>query len=293
MKSKTCIVTGASSGIGMAAAKELARQGHRVVLACRNSERAEAAQRAMGGDTLVAQVDMAKRDSIHAFTNWVHRELGEIDVLINNAADFDLSRTEREMTKDGFETIWATNHLGPVLMVDRLLDRLAASPQGRIINISSTGLLMHPFLTVGLKDPMFVKRPYSASKAYYQSKIAQLMYTLWLAKRLPGTMITTNCIRVGNVKVDLGRYPDLPLWLKRIYAIKARLSITPEQMAKTYVHAALDESLGHVSGRHLGYPHKEVGIPAYAKDPLCIEQVMQLTYKQLGIQPAMSFEPGE
>lgn len=293
MEPKTCIITGANSGIGKAAATELVRRGHRVILACRNIERAETARREIGGDSLTAPLDLSQRASIQTFTDWVRHELGGVDVLINNAADFDLSRTEREMTRDGFETVWATNHLGPVLLVDRLMDLLAASSQGRIINVSSKGLLLHPFLTVNQKDPMFVKRKYSVQKAYYQSKLAQIMHTLWLAGRLPGTMVTVNCIRVSNVKVALERLPDLPLWMKRAYAIKALISISPEQMAKTYVHAALDEGLKNVSGKYFGYPLKEVEIPAYARDPLCIEQVMQITYKQLGIQPSMSFEPGE
>ena len=289
MKPKTCIITGTDSGIGKAAATALARRGHRVVLACRNAERADAARREMGGDTLVAQVDMARRASIHAFTDWVHRELGGIDVLINNAADFDLSRTERKMTQDGFETIWATNHLGPVLMVDRLMDLLIASPQGRIVNISSSGLWMHPLLSVNLKDPMFGKRPYSAPKAYYQSQLAQLMFTRWLAGRLPGTMVTANCVRIGGMPGNSGESP----WMERIRAIQARFAPSPEQMAETCVRAALDENLEYVSGKQFTYPLKEIAIPTYAKDPLCIEQVMQLTYKQLGIRPAISFDPGE
>lgn len=291
METKICIVTGASSGIGKAAAAQLARQGHRVVLACRSTERGETAQRKIGGDSIVAQLDLSSRASIHAFTDWVHHEFSHVDVLINHAADFDLSRTERHLTDDGFETVWATNHLGPVLLVNRLLDMLASSPQGRIINTSSTGLLLHPFLTVNLKDPMFGTRPYSVSKAYYQSKLAQIMFTLWLAGRLPGTMITANCIRIGNVRTTADRRPDLPPWLKRIDTLKARLAITPEQMAETYVRAALNPKLNNTSGKQFGYPFKAVDFPIYPQDLLCIEQVMQLTYHQLGIQPAISFEP--
>ena len=221
------------------------------------------------------------------------RELDGVDVLINNAADFDLSRTEREMTPDGFETIWFTNHLGPVLLADRLMDMLVASPQGRVINISSKGLLIHPFLTVNLKDPMFGNRTYSVPKAYYQSKLAQIMYTLWLSQQLTGTMVTANCIRVANVRLNMERFPDIPQWLKNIYTIKALFSITPEQMAETYVHAALGEDARNLTGKHIGYKFKTAETPAYANDPLCIEQVMQLTYKQLGIQPAITYEQAE
>ena len=277
MKPKTCIVAGAASGIGKAAATALARQGHRVVRACRDAEQAEA-----------AQVDLARRSSIHAFTDRMHRELGEVDVLIIHSADFDGFRAERETTPDGFETTWATHHLGPVLLVNRLMDLLIASPQGRIVNLSPGGLWMHPFLAVDLKDPMFGKRPYSGQKACCQSQLAQLMFTRWLAGRLPGTMVTANCVRIGGMPGHSGESP----WMERIRAIQARFAPSPEQLAETCVRAALDETLRHVSGRQFTHPLKEIAIPAYAKDPLCIEQVMQLTYRQLGIQPAISFEPG-
>ena len=290
MEPKTCIITGANSGIGKAAAMKIASEGHRVVLACRNHERAIATQREIGSNTWVAELDLSRRSSIHTFTDWVHQELGSVDILINNAADFDLARTTRTLTSDGFETIWFTNHLAPVLLVDRLMDMLVASPQGRIINISSKGLLAHPFLTVNLKDPMFNKHPYSVSKAYYQSKLAQIMHSLWLSRQLTGTMVSANCISVANVRLDLGRYPELPQWLKNLYTIKALFSISPEQMAETYVRAALDEEIGNLSGKYFAHPFKEIEIPVYAKDPLCIEQVMQLTYKQLGIQPSISYE---
>jgi NAD(P)-dependent dehydrogenase (short-subunit alcohol dehydrogenase family) len=291
MKPKTVIITGANSGIGKAAAIKIAQQGHRVVLACRDPEKAAATKKEIGDSALAAEVDLSRRASIHAFTDRIHRELDGVDVIINNAADFDLSRNERKLTPDGFEAIWFTNHLAPVLLVDRLMDMLIASPKGRIINISSKGLIAHPFLTVDLKDPMFGNRPYSVSKAYYQSKLAQVMYTLWLSKQMTGTMVTANCIRIANVRVDISRYPSLPQWLKNMYAIKTLFSISPEKMAETYRRAALDEEADKLTGKYIAYPFKETDFPAYAKDPLCIEQVMQLTYKQLGIQPSISYEP--
>lgn len=293
MQKKTVIITGANSGIGKAAAKQIATAGHRVILACRSPERAEQARAEIGGDSVMGELNLASRSSIHHFTDWIHREFDSVDVLINNAADFDVSRTEREMTADGFERIWFTNHLAPVLLTDRLMDRLISSPQGRIINISSKGLLMHPFQTVNLKDPMFGNRPFSVSRAYYQSKLAQIMHTGWLAQQLTGTMVTANCIRVTNVNLDLSRFPDLPQWMKNLYTIKARFSITPEKMAETYTATALNAEANNLSGAMIGHPFKETALPVYAKDPLVIEQVMQLTFKQLGIQPSISFEPDQ
>lgn len=290
MQQKTVIITGANSGIGRAAAEQITARGHRVILACRNKERAGAVQREIGKGCSAGQLDLSRRRSIHEFTDWVHREIGAVDVLINNAADFDLSAPAREMTPDGFEKIWFTNHLAPVLLTDRLLDLLVQSPQGRIINISSKGLLFHPFLTVSLKDPMFGKRPFSVQTAYYQSKRAQTMYTQWLARQLAGTMVTANCIRVTNVRLGSSRLQEIPLWMKRIYALKARFSISPDRMAETYTRMALDEAAENLNGRQIEFPFREVSFSAYEKDLLCIEQVMQLTYRQLGMEPAISYQ---
>lgn len=289
MPEKTIIITGANSGIGKAAAKQITAAGHHVVLACRNREKAEQARRETGGKTTIAELDLSSRRSIHEFTDWVHRELNQVDGLINNAADFNLSETERELTPDGFERIWFTNHLAPVLLTDRLMDRIIASPQGRIINISSKGLLARPFQTVNLEDPMFGNRPFTPAAAYYQSKMAQNIHTVWLARQLTGTMATANCIRVTNVKIDISRYPDLPQWMKNLYTLKSLFSITPEKMAETYAAALLDPDFNTISGALIGHSGKPVPFPAYAKDPLCVERVMNLTYRQLGIAPAITF----
>ena len=205
MKPKTCIVAGAASGIGKTAATALARRGHRVVLASRDAQQ--------------AAVDLGRRASIHTFTDRMHRELDEVDVLIVHSADFDGFRAERATTPDGFETTWATHHLGPVLLINRLMNLLIASPQGRIVNLSSGGLWMHPLLTVDLKDPMFGKRPYSCQKAYCQSQLAQLMFTRWLAGRLPGTMVTANCVRIGGMPGNSAKPP----WMERIQIGRAHV----------------------------------------------------------------------
>ncbi|QBG47807.1 SDR family NAD(P)-dependent oxidoreductase [Verrucomicrobia bacterium S94] len=289
MTVKTIIITGANSGIGKAAAKHIAAAGHHVILACRNRAKAEQARRETGGKTIAAELNLASRSSIHQFTEWAHRELDQIDGLLNNAADFNLSKTDRELTPDGFERFWFTNHLAPVLLTDRLMDQIIASPQGRIINISSKGLLARPFQTVNLEDPMFGERHFTPTAAYYQSKMAQNIYTVWLAQQLTGTMATANCIRVSNVKIDISRYPNLPQWMKNLYTLKSQFSITPEKMAETYAAALLDPAFNNISGALIDHSGEPVPFPAYAKDPLCVERVMTLTYRQLGMAPSISF----
>ncbi|MDZ7836004.1 MAG: hypothetical protein U5K84_12450 [Alkalibacterium sp.] len=95
--------------------------------------------------------------------------------------------------------------------------------------VASQGLMMHPFLKVDLEDPEFRDRKYSVAKAYHQSKLAQVMYTYWLAEQLEGTGITANCIRVTNVKIDIERYPDISDTMKKMYSVKSRFSISPEK----------------------------------------------------------------
>ena len=96
---------------------------------------------------------------------------------MHNAADFDIARKAPRFSEDGIERVWATNHLGPVLLTELLLPALRRSPGGRILTVASRGLSLYPRLTVDLEDPEFRKRRFSVQKAYYQSKLAQVMYS--------------------------------------------------------------------------------------------------------------------
>jgi len=114
-----------------------------------------------------------------------------------------------------------------------ILNLLKNSNNGRIITISSKGLLAKPFLKINLNDPEFLSEKFSMIKAYYQSKLAQIMYTQWLAKELKGTNVTVNSIRVPAVRIDISKYHHLPGWLKKIYKFKSRFSLSPRKMAET------------------------------------------------------------
>jgi len=154
-------------------------------------------------------IDMSSRTSIKNAVNMFKLKHNVLDVLIHNAADFDISRKSPIYSEDKVETVWATNHIGPVLLTELLINEIKQSEQGRIIIVASQGLMLHPFLKVNIHDPEFREGNYSVEKAYYQSKLAQVMYTYWLAEKLKDTKITVNCIRVTNVKIDIKRYPNL------------------------------------------------------------------------------------
>lgn len=284
MTEKICIITGANSGIGKAAAIQIAQKGVRVIMACRNQERGEAAlhdvRAASGSDAVELMiVDMSLQASIRAFAKEFTARYDTLDVLIHNAAAFDIRATTRAITEDGIESIWATNHLGPVLLSDLLLDALKRSEQGRIITISSKGLVVYPFLKVDLDDPEFVKRKFSVQKAYYQSKLAQVMYTYWLADPLKNTPITVNAIRVTNVRIDVDtRYPDMPKYKRRLYALKSRAAITPEQMAETYTYLATSADVRTTTGAYFDDSTHMVSSSGYSRDPEHIAAVMTLTY---------------
>jgi NAD(P)-dependent dehydrogenase (short-subunit alcohol dehydrogenase family) len=292
---KTCIITGANSGIGKASAIQIAQKGYRVIMACRNPERGEAAladvRSESGSDAVeLLIVDMSSQASIRAFATEFGARHETLDVLIHNAAAFDIRAKTHYMTEDGVESIWATNHLGPVYLTDLLLDALKRSEQGRVITISSKGLIAHPFLKVDLDDPEFERRKFSVQKAYYQSKLAQVMYTYWLADQLQDTPITVNSIRVTNVRIDIdARYPASSKLMKRMYAIKSSFSITPEQMAETYTYLATSDEVRTTSGKYYDDPAHMVKSSGYSRDPQNIEKVMALTwsyFKAAGSEPS-------
>jgi NAD(P)-dependent dehydrogenase (short-subunit alcohol dehydrogenase family) len=287
MSQKKCIITGANSGIGKAAAIQIAAKGYRVIMACRNKERGEAAladvQSQSGSDAVELMiVDMSSQSSIRAFAQEFKARYDVLDVLIHNAAAFDVRAKNRHMTDGGVESIWATNHLGPVYLTDLLLDALKRAEQGRVITISSKGLIAYPFLKVDLEDPEFERRKFSVQKAYYQSKLAQVMYTYWLAEQLKDTPVTVNSIRVTNVRVDIDkRYPTSSTLMKRMYAIKSRFSITPEQMAETYTYLATSDKVRTTTGKYYDDPAHIVNSSGYSRDPENIEKLMALTWSYL------------
>ncbi len=282
IEKKICLITGANAGIGKAAAVQICEAGYRVIIGCRNKERAEAAlkeikEKSKSNDVELLIIDMASQRSIR--TAVASLTCSQLDVLIHNAADFDISRKTPEFSEENIETVWATNHVGPVLLTNLLMDKLKQSKQARVLTVASKGLVMHPFLKVSLEDPEFKNRPYSVEKAYYQSKLAQVMYTYWLAGELKDTKITANCIRVTNVKIDIDRYPNLSDKMKSMYAMKSKFAISPEDMARTYTHLATSQDLSSVTGKYFDEKNKEVSSSAYSRDAKNISAVMNMTMK--------------
>jgi NAD(P)-dependent dehydrogenase (short-subunit alcohol dehydrogenase family) len=262
LSDKTIMITGANSGIGKAAAVQLAQLGAQVVMVCRNQERGEQALRDVRAaansdkvDLLLA--DMSRQASVRRAAAEFLGRYPQLDVLIHNAANFDHRQKKPVLTEDGVETVFATNHVNIFLLTQLLLPALEKSAPSRVITVASKGLITYPFLDIEF-DNLNGERKFSLQRAYYHSKQAQVMFTFDLAERLRGTAVTVNCVRVGNVAMPDTRLDHLPAWLLKLYHLKRRFALTPEKMAETYVWLAADPSLEAVSGGYWDAPGKPV-----------------------------------
>lgn len=241
---KKCIITGGNSGIGYQAAKQLADKGWQVTIFCRSKERAESACETIISETGNSHVSYLLADlsdltsTKTAIENYIQTQ-GALDVLINNAADFDLSIKQPVLTKDGLEKQFATNVVAPFLLSQSFISLLKESESGRILNISSQGLQAYPFIKLNF-DNLKGEQSYTPSKTYYQNKLARLMLTLAMRARYKD--VTIQAIRVPSVKVDMKRYSHLSSFMKNLYKLKSRFSISPEEMAQTYVALATGNS---------------------------------------------------
>jgi NAD(P)-dependent dehydrogenase (short-subunit alcohol dehydrogenase family) len=262
LTNNVCMITGANSGIGKQAALQLAQLGMTVVMVCRNKSRGQTALseiKTKSGnehvDLLLA--DLSSQKSIRELVKTFTSTYDHLHSLINNAANFDYTLKKPVLTEEGIEVIFATNHLGPFLLTNLLLDILKRSAPSRIITIASKGLITHPWLTIEF-DNLNGQKKFSYSHAYYHSKLAQIMFTYELARRLEGTGVTVNCIRVPNVKIDMDRTRDLPWYLRHVYRIKRSFGVTPEEMAKTYVHLVTAPEMEGVTGKYFDERAHEV-----------------------------------
>lgn len=196
---KTCLVTGASAGIGLATARGLARMGARVVMAVRDLEKGERARhtvmRATDREVELVLVDLASRASIRAFVRELTARHAKVDVLVNNAG---IWTARRRLSPDGIELVWATNVLGYFQMTALVLPLLEAAGKARVVNVASQ-------LAGGLdlSDVQFERRQWSDRAAYAQSKQADRMFTWALARRLSGSGITANAMHPGFVATEI------------------------------------------------------------------------------------------
>jgi NAD(P)-dependent dehydrogenase (short-subunit alcohol dehydrogenase family) len=253
-QSRNIIITGANSGIGKAAAIKLATLGNRVILACRSEVRGKVAleevKNKSGNDKLdLFVVDMSSQLSVRKFADSFTSKFDRVDVLIHNAANFDLAIKKPVLTEDGVETIFATNHLGPFLLTNLLMPLMKRGAPSRVITVASKGLMMYPGLTIEF-DNFNGERKFNPQHAYYHSKLAQIMFTYELARRIDSAEVTANCVRVTNVALPDEKIAHLPVWQQKIYKAKRKFSITAEKQADIYVYLSTNPEVEGISGAY-------------------------------------------
>jgi NAD(P)-dependent dehydrogenase (short-subunit alcohol dehydrogenase family) len=251
----TCLVTGATSGIGLATARALAQQGATVILVARNRQKGETAVariREESGNPAVDLLlaDLSQQAQTHRLVKEVENRYPRLDVLINNAGAFFW---RRQLTADRIEATLALNFLAPFLLTNLLLETLKASAPARIVNVSSS---THRWARINLED-LELKRMYTGQRAYAQSKLALVLFTYELARRLAGTQVTVNALHPGYIATNIGQEGSR---LVRLLAPLLRLvARSPEQGARTSVYLASSPEVAGVTGQ---YFRDEIAVPS-------------------------------
>ena len=247
MSRQVCVVTGATSGIGLETARGLARQGMHVVLTARSAQKGDAALAAIRASEPDASLEVVLLDLADLSTvRFAGRQLREahpdIAVLVNNAGVFETARRE---TVDGFEVTFGVNHLGPYLLTRLLLPSLLEGAASRVVNVSSEAHRGSSGLD--FTDLQWRARTFSGFQAYADSKLANLLFTRSLSRRFDPDRLVVHAVHPGAVATGLFR-EDMPHWMRWGMAVARPFMKTPERGARTSIHAAIHPSAGTMTG---------------------------------------------
>lgn len=249
MNHNICLITGATSGIGKAAALALAKKDYGLILIGRNEEKTarvcEEIRRLSQNENVSGYMcDLSVLRDVRGLTARIKEDYARIDVLINNAG----ARFLRfQLTKEGMEMTLATNHLGHYVLTLSLIDGMKGFGQARIINVSSG---TH-FAGTGVIENILSAKDYEGRKQYANSKLANVMFTYALAERLKGRGIAVNAVDPGGVATNFARNNGLAAWLKhRLYYLKKRQLLTPAQGAETIVYLASSDDVEGITGKY-------------------------------------------
>lgn len=241
---KVAIVTGANSGMGMATARALLDEGATVIMLCRSEKRGLEAYHKLLEDgnsrTYLILCDLGDYDSIRSFSKQVHERFEKIDILVNNAGFISLDRQE---TKEGLERQFGVNHIGHFLLTTQLLDMMDKG--ARIVNVASGA---HKTGKIHFED-INLNKGFNVIKAYSQSKLANVLFTRELARRVETKGITVNCCHPGAVATSIGIDRESGFG-KTITGMLKPFFITPEEGARTAIFLATDESVKDVTGEY-------------------------------------------
>ena len=282
MHGKTVIITGANTGIGKETALDLARREARVILACRDLNKAEntAAEirRQIGsnsqGVVIVKRLDLASLKSVNEFCDDILQCEDRLDVLVNNAGIFQCPLWK---TEDGFEMQYGVNHLGHFLLTNRLLELIKKSAPSRIVNVSSS---LYKRGKIDFENLNFEKHPYNKVAAYANSKLAGVICGRELHRQLEGSGVSVYTLHPGVIRTELGRH--FPWWqLKLAFPIMWLFMKSPVQGAQTTIHCVVAGELEGVSGCYYG-DCKEEPFPVTHDDAVA-KKLWEVSEKMTGL----------
>jgi NAD(P)-dependent dehydrogenase (short-subunit alcohol dehydrogenase family) len=273
VKDKVCVVTGGTDGIGKAVAHGLAVQGARVLIHGRDPAKgqravAEIRARSRNSEIEFLQADFGSLAEVRRLASAVQERAPRIDVLINNAGAF-FSR--RSLSNDGYEMTLAVNHLAPFLLTHLLSDALRSAGQARIVTTASN---THRRATIRFDDLQATGK-YTAIGAYSHSKLANILFTRALSKRLYGTGVTATCVHPGFVRTEIGRNIDGTLG-KWFFSLISHFARPPEKGAQTLVYLAASPQVQGANGGYY-FDSKEIAPSAAAQDDGVAERLWEVS----------------
>jgi len=283
MTGKTCLVTGANSGIGKEISRELASRGARVLMVARSAERGEQARDEVAASTGNDDVelllcDLSSQREVRRLAHEVLASEENLHVLVNNAG---LILGRRSLTEDGIETTFAVNHLAPFLLTQTLVDKLSASAPARVVTVASDA---HRGSRIDFEDPSGELK-FSSMGAYGQSKLANILFTTELARRLEGAGVTATCLHPGVVRTGFGREGS-PL-IRMFFKLAGVFLLTPKRGADTAIWLA---SSSDVEGARGGYYEKRslVKPSREGRDSAAAERLWALSERMTGPEARVS-----
>lgn len=277
MAGRTVLVTGGTGGIGLATAAGLVGLGARVGIVGRDADRSRVAAdrlRASGGQVDVFVADVSSQVEVRRLADEVLAAYPRLHVLVNNVGGYWATR---HTTSDGLEHTLAVNHLAPFLLTNLLLDRLRDSAPARVVTVSSGAQSMGRIDFEDLQG----EQDYSGQRAYNQSKLANVMFTHELARRLEGSGVTANALHPGVVRTNFGR-EDAQGWMRLMLPVVRPFMKSPERGAATSVHLASSHEVDGVSGRY--FVDRRVRTPSRAsRDAAAAQRLWEVSAELVGL----------
>ncbi len=279
MKGKVALVTGANSGTGKWTAIALAEKGARVVMLCRNQKRGEEAleevkKLSKNQEVELLLCDLGSLESIRRFSKVFHEKYEKLDVLVNNAG---VTLPKRQETTDGFELQFGVNHLGHFLLTNLLLDLILKSSSARIVVVSSGA---HKVGKIDFND-LQLKKSFNLIKAYSQSKLANLLFTYELSRRLKDEKVTVNALHPGAVATNMGINRETGFG-KLITKILRPFFQTPREGARTAVYLATSSEVEGVTGKYF-YNRKPINSSKESYNEDLQKKLWQVSKRLVGL----------